>query len=89
MYDMIKVVIGFGAFLLVLAIPEWLSEHAPWVAWIIAAVMLAYAIVWLQKRYNEALEEETRKKQAESELINRNCRCTMHPIDIHSRNAEK
>ena len=83
MYDMIKVVIGFGAFLLIIAIPELICEYAPWMIWIlipIAAVVLLLSLgSWGYEHMTEDDDEDTGE---ETEPGHMNCRCTMYPIDF-------
>lgn len=80
--DIAKVVIGFGAFLLIIAIPELICEYAPWMIWIlipIAVVILLLSLgSWGYERMTEDDDEDTSEK---AEAGHMNCRCTMYPID--------
>ena len=80
--DIAKVVIGFGVFLLVLAIPEWICEYAPWMIWILIPITAIILFLWLGNWGYERMTEEDEEASEETEEGHMNCRCEMYPIDF-------
>ena len=80
--DIAKVVIGFGAFLLIFAIPEWICEYAPWMIWILIPITAIILFLWLGNWGYERMTEEDEDTSEETEAGHMNCRCTVYPIDF-------
>ena len=80
--DIAKVVIGFGAFLLIFAIPELICEYAPWVIWILIPIAAVILLLSLGSWGYERMTEEDEDTSEETEAGHMNCRCTMYPIDF-------
>ena len=45
MTDLFKVLFGFGVFIGICAIGEWLADNAPWVNWILIPVTLYVILI--------------------------------------------
>ena len=80
--DIAKVVIGFGSFLLIFAIPELICEYAPWVIWILIPIAAVILLLSLGSWGYERMTEEDEDTSEETEAGHMNCRCTMYPIDF-------
>lgn len=80
--DIAKVVIGFGAFLLIIAIPELICEYAPWMIWILIPIAAVVLLLSLGSWGYERMTEEDEDTSEETEAGHMNCRCTIYPIDF-------
>ena len=81
--NIVKVVLGSGAFLLVFIIPEWICEYAPWVIWILIPIAVVILLLSLGSwGYEHMTEEDDEDTSEETEPGHMNCRCMMYLIDF-------